>query len=696
MIAGIKQTTKTVSKIEDDFITSLSESIDFSKLRSGQKVSLELNSEEHLYLLRHHQKRIISKLEYCIQNAIAKFWSVRMSESIVPTDQIKLESMLEKIADNAEKSRDTLVKQQISKLFLKGDLEWVFSVYKDVLGGVNINPAILKPISLSDIGASRIDRLVSFDCTINGMEAQQAIEDAYDTQKSGRVFVERYSKERDGSRQETYYEDFQYYWLEEDSAEYSRKKILRKIPGKAFGRFVGAFETGDKVRVTGFYRTAGGTDSKTNSSLAMDVEIEIINMQRLEDDSEIILPKQELDQFKKLADDNPEEFITKVTSSFAPHIVENQLPKLALLLSAIGSSKLQKYRTHIHVYLVGNPGTAKSEMIKSLAKIRYLAIYADAPNASARGLMYSQEDWGKRKILKAGLVVKHELLALDELDKMGTTRQELNTTMEQQIATYNKNPFNIQTPINCTIVACGNPQNGRWNDAQTLMDNLKPIESELLSRFLIVRVFKTHHTAKRLQHIIDTIQQRDTVKPIFSERKLAGLISHCRKLEPKLSAEAEKEIISFAEFFEGVEQDSDSDLPFETRQEIELIRISTAIAKFLQRERVDSVCVRLAIKFMKECLMSLGMNTEGKLVGMNLYDKAANKDDAFVSIVRKLEKDSADCSFTESELIEEMLTHEDHWKTKEAAHSYWKRFNPNLNRTSQYFEPRPGRYQKVK
>jgi len=693
LITGTRQTTKTVSKIEDDFITSLAESIDFSQVRSGQKVSLELNSEEHLYLLKHHQRRIVHKLENLVQNAIGKFWSVRIAEALVPSDNSKLESMLEQIAENAEKTRYTLVKQQITKLVMNGDLEWVFSVYKNVLGIVTVSPILLKPITLSAIGASLIDRLVCFDCTINGMEAQQAIEDAYETQKSGRVYAEKYSKERDGNRTEIYYEDFQYYWLEENTGEYSKKKILRKIPGKAFGRFVGAFETGDKVRVTGFYRTAN-SDSK-NNNMAMDVEIEIINMEKLEDDAEITIPQKELEHFKELADVNPDEFITEVTSSFAPHIVENSLPKFALLLSAIGSAKLKKYRTHIHVYLVGNPGTAKSEMIKALSRIRYLAIYADAPNASARGLMYSQEDWGKRKILKAGLVVKHELLALDELDKMGSTRQELNTTMEQQIATYNKNPFNIQTPINCTIVACGNPQNGRWNDAQTLMDNLKPIESELLSRFLIIRVFKSTHTAKRLKHILDTIQQRDSVKPVFSERQVAGLISHCRKLEPELSPEAEKEIISFAEFFEGVEQDSDSDLPFETRQEIELIRISTAIAKFLQKSYVDSVCVRLAIKFMKECLMSLGMKTEGKLVGMNLYDQAANKDDAFVSIVRKLEKNSVDGSFTESELIEKMLTRQDYWKTKEAAHAYWKRFNPTLNHTSQYYEPKPGRYKKV-
>ena len=562
------QVTKTLGKMEDELATHFAKTIDFTKFRAGQKIDIYLDDPEHFLLFKIHGRRIIPKLENILQEAIIQFWSMRMAEGMVPTDA------------RTEKTRDTLVKQQIVKLHASKKLEWVFKVYKNVLGEVKVGPTIIQSISLSRIGADHIDKLVCFDCGISGMEAQQAILDAFETETHGRVSFENYRKDVHGAVSHDYYSDFQYYWLEENTKEYSKKKILRKIPAQAFDKFVGQFETGDKVRIIGIYRTI--EKDKKSKSPAQDVEIEILNMEKLEADEEITISSDELLQFKKLAEDNPDEFIQNITTSFTPHIVENMIPKMALLLAAVGSSNLGKYRNHLHVYLVGNPGTAKSEMLKALAKLRYLGVYADAPNTSARGLMYSQEDWGKRKILKAGLVIKHELLALDELDKMGDTMQELNTTMEQQFASYHKNPFDIETSINCTIVAAGNPQNGRWVTSKTLMDNLKPIPTELLSRFLIIRVFKSAQTGKRLRHILDTIADRDSVKPIYTENKLAGLIAHCRKLSPKLTPEAETTIIEFAEFFEGIDQDEDSNLPFETRQEIEIIRISTAIAKFLQ------------------------------------------------------------------------------------------------------------------
>ena len=618
-----------------------------------------------------------------------------MAERMVPTNPDEYQKELEEIAPGAEKTRHTLVEQARVKLNINFEktYQWVYDDFKNILGEVIVTPYVLKLIPLSKIGAEHIDKIVCFECSISGMEVQQAIPDAYETEKSERVSVENYIRERDGGVRGYYYLDFQYYWLEENTREYSTKKILRKIPGQSFDKFVGRFETGDKVRVTGFYRTI--EKYKKSKSPALDVEIEIINMEQLEADEEITISSEEILEFKKIATENPDEFIEKITSSFAPHIVENMIPKLGLILAALGSANLGKYRNHIHVYLVGNPGTAKSEMLKALAALRYLGVYADAPNASARGLMYSQEDWGKRKILKAGLVIKHELLALDELDKMGDTRQELNTTMEQQFASYHKNPFDIETPINCTIVAAGNPQNGRWIASKTLMDNLKPIEPELLSRCLIIRVFKSGRTDKRLRHIIDTIQKRESVKPIYTDRQVAGLISHCRKLNPRLTPEAETEIIEFAEFFEGIEQDDDSNLPFETRQEIEVIRISTAIAKFLQKESVDIECVRIAVKFVKECQQSLGMKTEGRIEQMNLSDQATSREEAWHQIIRTLQKESADICFTEPDLISKMLEFEQFWQTKDAAHAYWRRHDPNMNPKSDYYEPKPGRYQKV-
>lgn len=408
------------------------------------------------------------------------------------------------------------------------------------------------------------------------------------------------------------------------------------------------------------------------------------------------MPKSQLNDFKDIANTTPEQFIKDFTDSCAPHIQGNNTPKFAIVLSEVGPSSLvEKYRPHIHLYLTGNPGTAKSEMLKWFAKISYMGVYADAPNASARGLMYGQEEYGKRKILKAGLMVRNQKLYLDELDKMGDTRQELNTAMEQQIASYHKNPFDIDTEINCTVIAAGNPQFGRWKDGIDLIEQLKPIRQELLSRFLVIRVVKSGETRSRLAHVLDTMNNRERVKPKYTQHQIAGLINHCKTLNPPLSDKAEKLILDFAELFEQIKQDEESNLDFEVRAQINVIRISTAVAKFLQKEIIDEKCVRISIQFIKECAQSLGMITEIPTVQNDLGGMPVNRDVAFVKLVKLLQKESKDYCFSESELIEKMLELTQFWQKEEAAIAYWRRRNPNYNKNSEYFEPHVGRFQLV-
>ena len=689
MISGVKNAKKTFEATKDQLIQELAESRDWSKIRRGEKIDVELSNPEYLILFRSYGKRIVSVVEECLLRAIERFWRNRISELIVPSDPKKLEELLSKIADGAEKTRHTLIKQ--AEIKLDDKLSWVYRVFKGILREIKILPEMIKSISLSKVNASHVDKIVCFDCNIDGIETQQAIEDKYDTEKSDIVLAEFYDKEQDGAKKDIIYDDFQYYWLREPIKEFSRKKSLRKIAGQSYGRFVSKYETGDKVRILGFYRTIA---QKGINELG--VEIEIINMEKLDDDVEITLTKKELISFKELAEEFPEEFIKDFTNSCAPHIQGNNTPKLGIILSEVGPSSLvEKYRPHIHLYLTGNPGTAKSEMLKWFAKISFMGVYADAPNASARGLMYGQEEFGKRKILKAGLMVRNQKLYLDELDKMGDTRQELNTAMEQQIASYHKNPFDIDTEINCTVIAAGNPQFGRWKDGIDLIEQLKPLRQELLSRFLVIRVTKSGQTRTRLAYVLDIMQNRERIKPKYTQRQIAGLINHCRKLNPTLSDKAEELILDFAELFEGIKQNEESNLDFEVRAQINVIRISTAIAKFLQKEIIDEKCVRIAIQFIKECAQSLGMITEIPTVQSDLGGMPINRDVAFVKLVKPLQNDSEDHCFSETDLVEKMLELPQFWKTEESATSYWNRHNPRLHKTSDYFEPHIGRFQKV-
>jgi len=83
-ISDVKQVKKTSDKLKDELITYLAESRDWSQIRRGQKIDIELSNPEFLQLFRVYGKRIYTLIEICVPVAIEKFWIARISELIIP------------------------------------------------------------------------------------------------------------------------------------------------------------------------------------------------------------------------------------------------------------------------------------------------------------------------------------------------------------------------------------------------------------------------------------------------------------------------------------------------------------------------------------------------------------------------------------------------------------------------------------
>src|SRR5678809_1610097 len=81
----------------------------------------------------------------------------------------------------------------------------------------------------------------------------------------------------------------------------------------------------------------------------------------------------------------------KLIASFAPHIYGHEIIKESILLLIVGSvtKKLadgSNRRGDINIFLVGDPGTAKSEMLKFAAKIAPRGLYTSGRGTTAAGL----------------------------------------------------------------------------------------------------------------------------------------------------------------------------------------------------------------------------------------------------------------------------------------------------------------------
>lgn len=84
----------------------------------------------------------------------------------------------------------------------------------------------------------------------------------------------------------------------------------------------------------------------------------------------------------------------KIYSSIAPSIYGHPNIKRALTLAMFGGCERVVEGTHrirgdINVLLLGDPGIAKSQFLKSLQKIFYRCIYTTGKGASAVGLTAS-------------------------------------------------------------------------------------------------------------------------------------------------------------------------------------------------------------------------------------------------------------------------------------------------------------------
>ncbi|MFB5629371.1 MAG: AAA family ATPase, partial [Nitrosarchaeum sp.] len=156
----------------------------------------------------------------------------------------------------------------------------------------------------------------------------------------------------------------------------------------------------------------------------------------------------------------------RLIDSFAPHIQGQSLIKEAILLLIVGSTQRllgdgSKIRGDINVFLVGDPGTAKSEMLKFCARIAPRGLYTSGRGSTAAGLTAAVvRDKTGIMMLEAGAVVLGDqgLVCIDEFDKMKPEdRSALHEVMEQQSASIAKGGIVATLNARTSILAAANP-----------------------------------------------------------------------------------------------------------------------------------------------------------------------------------------------------------------------------------------------
>ncbi|RNJ78249.1 MAG: ATPase [Nitrosopumilus sp. H13] len=393
----------------------------------------------------------------------------------------------------------------------------------------------------------------------------------------------------------------------------------------------------------------------------------------------------------------------RLIDSFAPHIQGQSLIKEAILLLIVGANQKHlgdgsKIRGDINVFLVGDPGTAKSEMLKFCARIAPRGLYTSGRGSTAAGLTAAVvKDKTGIMMLEAGAVVLGDqgLVSIDEFDKMkAEDRSALHEVMEQQSASIAKGGIVATLNARTSILAAANPMYGKYDPFKNITENVN-LPIPLLTRFdliFVVRDIPTREKDEKIaRHIIDLHAPQGTDRrSVVDADLLTKYLAYAKRGDPSLTKEAEKKILDY--YLEMRNVESEEMITVTPRQLEGIIRLSTARARLLLKDVVEEEDADRAIFLIQSMLQDAGVDVNTGKVDLGVLQgkprSEVSKMQLFMDVLRQLETDNK-MPVPEKAFVAELIKTEKF--DEEEAHKYIQK----MKNESTIYESRPGHYNRV-
>jgi len=393
----------------------------------------------------------------------------------------------------------------------------------------------------------------------------------------------------------------------------------------------------------------------------------------------------------------------QLIDSYAPHITGHEVVKESILLLMAGSTQRElqdgsKIRGDINIFLVGDPGTAKSEMLKFCVRVAPRGLYTSGRGSTAAGLTAAVvRDTNGIFMLEAGATVLGDqgLVCIDEFDKMKTEdRSALHEVMEQQTASISKGGIVATLNARTSILAAANPMYGKYDPFKNITENVN-LPVPLLTRFDLIHVIRDKPSKEKdtkiAQHIINLHTPKGIdQKSLIDSETLTKYLSYVKRIDPKLTPEAEQKILDYYMKMRTVE--AEEMITVTPRQLEGLIRMATARARLLLKTQVEEEDAERAIYLLQNMFENAGIDVNTGKVDLGVLQgrprSETNKMQLFMDILKSLEGEHKS-PVEEKQLVEELV------KTEKFTEDEAKNFIRKMAREASIYESSPGHYNRV-